>query len=179
MGWCIERENPILPKSENDKPVQFWQLRKTGTKVCAKNMTSILVALTSPIRLIIIIASSVFFPRLQNGDIFLVATGTPQEAAPVLGRGALCADSMGLWVSVSILKSKVSQVLPFFRGKTLTMIALVLATKADVPRDFSNSTLIGWFNCFSPASFCCQCLFPSCAAICSLELGKTNQGSLQ
>ena len=53
-----------------------------------------------------------------------VATKTPQEAAPVLGRGALCADSMGL-------------------GKTLTMLALILATKSDIPVDHSNATLIG------------------------------------
>ena len=42
----------------------------------------------------------------------------------MLGRGALCADSMGL-------------------GKTLTMLALVLATKSDIPLDHSNATLIG------------------------------------
>ncbi len=42
----------------------------------------------------------------------------------MLGRGALCADSMGL-------------------GKTLTMLALILATKSDTPLDHSNSTLIG------------------------------------
>ncbi|KAH9892824.1 SNF2 family N-terminal domain-containing protein [Cubamyces lactineus] len=54
---------------------------------------------------------------------FNIATKTPQEAAPVLGRGALCADSMGL-------------------GKTLTMLALVLATKSDTPVDHSNATLI-------------------------------------
>ncbi|KAL1942554.1 hypothetical protein VTO73DRAFT_6156 [Trametes versicolor] len=54
---------------------------------------------------------------------FNIATKTPQEASPALGRGALCADSMGL-------------------GKTLTMIALVLATKSDTPLDHSHSTLI-------------------------------------
>ncbi|TFK73969.1 hypothetical protein BDN72DRAFT_789912 [Pluteus cervinus] len=54
---------------------------------------------------------------------FNLATKTPQEAPPSLGRGALCADAMVL-------------------GKTLTMLALILATKADVPKDFSNSTLI-------------------------------------
>ena len=42
----------------------------------------------------------------------------------MLGRGALCADSMGL-------------------GKTLTMLALILATKSDIPVDHSNATLIG------------------------------------
>ena len=31
--WCIDRENPVLPKSESDHPVQFWQLRKAEGKV--------------------------------------------------------------------------------------------------------------------------------------------------
>ncbi|KAK0504709.1 SNF2 family N-terminal domain-containing protein [Armillaria luteobubalina] len=88
LQWCIEREYPVLPKKETDKPVQFWQLRKDGNKVP-----------------------------------FEVATKTPQTSPPVLGRGALFADAMGL-------------------GKTLTMIALVLATGHDCPAHFSNSTLI-------------------------------------
>ncbi|KAA1471714.1 hypothetical protein DENSPDRAFT_837772 [Dentipellis sp. KUC8613] len=52
-----------------------------------------------------------------------IATKSPQEAKPELGRGALCADSMGL-------------------GKTLTMISLILATKNDNSSKFSKSTLI-------------------------------------
>ncbi|TFY66346.1 hypothetical protein EVG20_g4743 [Dentipellis fragilis] len=52
-----------------------------------------------------------------------IATKSPQEAKPELGRGALCADSMGL-------------------GKTLTMISLILATKDDNSSKFSKSTLI-------------------------------------
>ncbi|KAI0298566.1 SNF2 family N-terminal domain-containing protein [Russula brevipes] len=52
-----------------------------------------------------------------------IVTKTPQEAPPVLGRGALCGDSMGL-------------------GKTLTMIALILATKNEVSSEYSKSTLI-------------------------------------
>lgn len=56
---------------------------------------------------------------------FNLATKTPQEITtpPVLGRGALVADSMGL-------------------GKTLTMLSLILATKKDVPSDHSPATLI-------------------------------------
>ncbi|KAI0093185.1 SNF2 family N-terminal domain-containing protein [Irpex rosettiformis] len=54
---------------------------------------------------------------------FNLATKTPQSNPPVLGRGALCADSMGL-------------------GKTLTMLALMLATKNDVPTDHSKSSLV-------------------------------------
>ena len=34
LQWCIEREYPVLPKKETDKPVQFWQLRKDENKVC-------------------------------------------------------------------------------------------------------------------------------------------------
>ncbi|KAI0743822.1 SNF2 family N-terminal domain-containing protein [Daedaleopsis nitida] len=66
------------------------------------------------------------FWQLRKGHkvhYYNIATKTPQEAPPPLGRGALCADSMGL-------------------GKTLTMLALILATKSDVPRDHSNATLI-------------------------------------
>lgn len=33
LQWCMERENPVLPKSESDRPVQFWQLKKSGGKV--------------------------------------------------------------------------------------------------------------------------------------------------
>ncbi|KAJ6587041.1 SNF2 family N-terminal domain-containing protein [Mycena vulgaris] len=89
LQWAVERENPTLPKTESDKPVQFWQLRKNGTKTYYFNL----------------------------------ATKSPQETPPILGRGALCADAMGL-------------------GKTLTMLALIIATKPDVHPDFSNSTLI-------------------------------------
>ncbi|KAF7967470.1 hypothetical protein HWV62_34115 [Athelia sp. TMB] len=81
LQWCIEREYPILPKKESDKPVQFWQKCHTVDKK------------------------------------------TPQANPPALGRGALCADSMGL-------------------GKTLTMISLILATQKDLPPDFSKATLI-------------------------------------
>lgn len=56
---------------------------------------------------------------------FNLATKTPQEVTtpPNLGRGALVADSMGL-------------------GKTLTMLSLILATKKDVPSNYSQATLI-------------------------------------
>ncbi|CDO69292.1 hypothetical protein BN946_scf184976.g11 [Trametes cinnabarina] len=89
LKWCMQHEYPELPKSDSDKPVQFWQLRNRGGKTYYYN----------------------------------IATKTPQEAPPALGRGALCADSMGL-------------------GKTLTMLALILATKSDIPLNYSNSTLI-------------------------------------
>jgi SWI/SNF-related matrix-associated actin-dependent regulator of chromatin subfamily A3 len=33
LQWAIEHENPKLPTKEEDKPVQFWQYRKTASKV--------------------------------------------------------------------------------------------------------------------------------------------------
>ncbi|OAX42534.1 hypothetical protein K503DRAFT_847742 [Rhizopogon vinicolor AM-OR11-026] len=91
LQWCIDREHPSLPTKDSNRPVQFWQYKKAGSK-----------------------------PYYFN-----VATKTPQEISspPPLGRGALVADSMGL-------------------GKTLTMLALILATNKDVPTDHSKSTLI-------------------------------------
>ncbi|KAI0035861.1 SNF2 family N-terminal domain-containing protein [Vararia minispora EC-137] len=81
LRWCINAESPVLPQTESDKPVQFWQVKK------------------------------------------MVATKTPQANPPVLGRGALCADSMGL-------------------GKTLTMLSLIVSTKEDSHTGFSKSTLV-------------------------------------
>lgn len=40
LQWCVERENPVLPSKETDKPVQFWQLRKNGSKVSHFYFTS-------------------------------------------------------------------------------------------------------------------------------------------
>jgi SWI/SNF-related matrix-associated actin-dependent regulator of chromatin subfamily A3 len=54
-----------------------------------------------------------------------VATRTPQSETPILGRGGIIADGMGL-------------------GKTLTVLALVLASlKEKEGAGISNSTLIG------------------------------------
>ncbi|KAJ3993334.1 SNF2 family N-terminal domain-containing protein [Lentinula boryana] len=67
-----------------------------------------------------------FWQVKKNGNktFYLnLATNTPQEAPPTLGKGALFADAMGL-------------------GKTLTMISLIIATKDDVPQNFSNATLV-------------------------------------
>ncbi|KAJ3534925.1 hypothetical protein NMY22_g6710 [Coprinellus aureogranulatus] len=63
-------------------------------------------------------------PVTGKSFYFNLATKSPQEATPVLGKGALVGDAMGL-------------------GKTLTMIALVLATQRDnTPNKFSKTTLI-------------------------------------
>ncbi|KAF4598505.1 hypothetical protein EYR38_006909 [Pleurotus pulmonarius] len=100
--WCLQHENPVLPKKETDKPVQMWQLRKIDKKVKMK------VSLSN-----------------RDTHMLLVAAHTPRalDSPPTLGRGGLCADSMGL-------------------GKTLTMLALIVATRKDKPTNFSKSTLI-------------------------------------
>ncbi|KAG7098689.1 hypothetical protein E1B28_000603 [Marasmius oreades] len=64
LQWCLERENPVLPATVDDKPVQFWQLKE--------NL------------------------KLNKKYYFNIATKTPQESPPTLGRGALFADAMGL-----------------------------------------------------------------------------------
>ncbi|GJJ06235.1 hypothetical protein Clacol_000425 [Clathrus columnatus] len=91
LKWCIDRENPILPRKASDKPVQFWQYQTGGTK--------------------------------QQAFYLNLITHSPQTHPPILGRGGLMADAMGL-------------------GKTLTMLALVAATKSDVSEQFSGATLI-------------------------------------
>ncbi|KIM40208.1 hypothetical protein M413DRAFT_28716 [Hebeloma cylindrosporum] len=77
LQWCIERENPVLPKAESDKPVQFWHLRKRGNQ-----------------------------PYYYNSNC---------NKDPAGG---------------------------FTFGKTLTMIALILATKKETDAGYSQSTLI-------------------------------------
>ncbi|KIJ49379.1 hypothetical protein M422DRAFT_65895 [Sphaerobolus stellatus SS14] len=58
-----------------------------------------------------------------KGFYWNLTTNTPQDTPPLLDRGGLMADAMGL-------------------GKTLTMLSLIIATKKDVSPEFSNSTLI-------------------------------------
>ena len=117
----------MLPQKETDKPVQFWQLRK-GNKVrwiwSRSKSDADEVAMSRFTTTTVSRDQSIFGNVAGPTSCTSVATKTPQEAAPVLGRGALCADSMGL-------------------GKTLTMLALILATKSDTPLDHSNATLIG------------------------------------
>ncbi|KZT56200.1 hypothetical protein CALCODRAFT_497639 [Calocera cornea HHB12733] len=54
---------------------------------------------------------------------FNLATQTPQAEKPIVGKGGIMADAMGL-------------------GKTLTMLSLVLATQAEEVHGFSNATLV-------------------------------------
>lgn len=70
-----------------------------------------------------------------------VATRTPQTETPVLGRGGIIADGMGLGTSpfTGIRASKTDD-----QGKTLTVLALVLASlKEKEGAGISNATLIG------------------------------------
>lgn len=94
--WCIDRENPTLPKSETDHPVQFWQLKRNNGKVsvCFNRALQLLTRSVSAFLLQSCVTSP--FLSLRAFNFLEVATKTPQEAPPKLGRGALCADSMGL-----------------------------------------------------------------------------------
>ncbi|WWD17137.1 hypothetical protein CI109_101574 [Kwoniella shandongensis] len=86
--WMIDRENPTLPQTPSDPPVQFW-IKQKGS----------------------------------SGEHYLnVATRTPQAEPPTLGRGGIIADGMGL--------GKFSFVTSLTAGKTLTTLALILATKS-------------------------------------------------
>jgi hypothetical protein len=76
--------------------VQFWKYRTTGAKVRPVFRVA-WVACLPLCRLITTIVrvrhDLVVVPLMPRA---LVVTKTPQEAPPVLGRGALCGDSMGL-----------------------------------------------------------------------------------
>ncbi|KAG8798751.1 hypothetical protein FRC17_007336, partial [Serendipita sp. 399] len=80
-----------------------------------------------------------FWQLNTNGSkryYYNVATKTPQEAIPGLGRGGIIGDDMGL-------------------GKTLTMLSLIYATRDEKPANgFCSATLIGKFisSLFAPLS---------------------------
>ncbi|KIY50140.1 hypothetical protein FISHEDRAFT_71758 [Fistulina hepatica ATCC 64428] len=40
LQWAIEKENPKLPTKINDKPVQFWQVRKAGNQTFYFNVAT-------------------------------------------------------------------------------------------------------------------------------------------
>ncbi|EJU03956.1 hypothetical protein DACRYDRAFT_87309 [Dacryopinax primogenitus] len=63
------------------------------------------------------------FWQLKKTGKQVLATQTPQAEKPLLGKGGIVADAMGL-------------------GKTLTMLSLILATKDEAISGFSNTTLI-------------------------------------
>lgn len=89
----LKHEKPVLPKTPEDPPVQFWTLKKGADR--------------------------------QKDYWLNIATNTPQAYPPVLGRGGIIADGMGL-------------------GKTLTTITLVLATKGGyIAHGYRGTTLIG------------------------------------
>jgi hypothetical protein len=110
-----------------------------------------------PLRLLI----SVLLQLLPQGFYLNLATKTPQEAPPVLGRGGLMADAMGLGVFLGPHDCFCAD-LPL--GKTLTMLSLIVTTKKDVPTEFSNATLIG---------SCCTTLFVAFPVDTYLSSGPT------
>jgi SWI/SNF-related matrix-associated actin-dependent regulator of chromatin subfamily A3 len=68
-----------------------------------------------------------------------VATRTPQSETPILGRGGIIADGMGLGSFTDIHHEWANGL-----GKTLTVLALVLAgLKEKEGAGISNATLIG------------------------------------
>jgi hypothetical protein len=84
-----------------------------GTRSVRNFMFLFPIILTTAIRRTIIIVSQVFLARLLHDDVHVVATKTPQETAPVLGRGALCADSMGLCVHLCFVYAEIHE---FYRS---------------------------------------------------------------
>ncbi|PVF99077.1 hypothetical protein CPB86DRAFT_784078 [Serendipita vermifera] len=40
LKWCIDAENPVLPKKQGDKPVQFWQIKSTGSQTYYYNIAT-------------------------------------------------------------------------------------------------------------------------------------------
>jgi SWI/SNF-related matrix-associated actin-dependent regulator of chromatin subfamily A3 len=70
----IERENPKLPTKPSDPAAQFWVLQKSNSKAAGAK------------------------------DYWLnVATKMPQSETPVLGKGGIIADGMGLGGYLPIL----------------------------------------------------------------------------
>jgi SWI/SNF-related matrix-associated actin-dependent regulator of chromatin subfamily A3 len=110
LKWCIERENPVMPQKDTDEPVQFWKLQSSNGKVSKLDLMIDCVL------------------TLHKKYYYNIATKTPlsTNSKPLLGRGAICADAMGL-------------------GKTMTMLSLIIATKSSptgIDHDVSQATLI-------------------------------------
>lgn len=55
-------------------------------------------------------------------------------------------DVIMLGLGIDLFNCLFHELIHIPQGKTLTMLALILSTKSDVPRDFSKCTLIG--KCF-------------------------------
>jgi SWI/SNF-related matrix-associated actin-dependent regulator of chromatin subfamily A3 len=84
-----------------------------------------------------------------------VATRTPQSETPILGRGGIIADGMGLGSFTVIHQDWANDL-----GKTLTVLALVLASlKEKEGTGISNATLIGTSM---PRKDCCEGLMTVC-----------------
>ena len=69
--------------------------------------------------------------KTNNTSYWLnVATRSPQKEAPVLGKGGIVADGMGLGELRRALL-ELSNADGFLAGKTLAILSLILATKKD------------------------------------------------
>jgi len=54
LQWCIDRENPVLPVKESEKPVQFWQFRAAGNQVSASlHCSTFLVPIDIPTEILL------------------------------------------------------------------------------------------------------------------------------
>lgn len=109
LQWCYEREYPVLPKKEEDKAVQFWTLKKRndmvrliGLKLCGIDADGILwvcrnIILTVSRRICVYCVGD----KTDSSSFIQDATNTPQrlESPPVLGKGGLMGDAMGLGTS--------------------------------------------------------------------------------
>ena len=70
---------------------------------------------------------------------FNVATRSPQVEMPKLGRGGILSDGMGLGRISALYRSTDT-----LKGKTLSILSLILASKAEHSVDgYSNTTLVG------------------------------------
>lgn len=115
----ISRERSRLPFTPQDPAVQFWVKQKGDGKTGGR-------------------------------EYWLnVATRTPQSETPVLGKGGIIADGMGLGESYPTSFKAPPDV---GSGKTLAILSLVLATKkTKAAEGYSEATLIGKF-CAAEAS---------------------------
>jgi SWI/SNF-related matrix-associated actin-dependent regulator of chromatin subfamily A3 len=138
--WCINAENPRLPKAAADKPVQFWKVEKAGNKVSHRTLGAVLL-LKQTARIITIIVALCRRSMVLSLTTVIVATKTPQEAKPVLGRGGI----LGVWCK--LICSRIYQQClgdDMGLGKTLTILSLVLATRdEEASAGYSDATLIG------------------------------------
>lgn len=108
LQWCIERETPVLPTNETDRPVQFWQFKKNPVSGKVRGCRASLRGRKSNLYFSPSILTVSRNPRSSfshNSSNFKVATRSPQESAPVLGKGGLIGDAMVGTVYSGVVKA--------------------------------------------------------------------------